>query len=268
MSTPNSPGRTSTAAVVFDLGNVLIRWDPHPAVARRRRGRRGDPVPGRRRLRLPGLEPRARRGPALGRRRAPPSTGSHPHWSRHVAAYGDALRRSASPTPIDDERRGAARPARGRRAPVRADQLVRRAVPAGAGPLRLPRPVRGHRGLRAPRRLAKPDPADLRACSASGSAGRSRSASSSTTPPPTSRPPRRAGLDAVRFADGEPTASSARARGLPVCTDPTPLPLLASGGPLDLQQGDALALGLERRLAAADARTAAWSRAGRRPRTR
>jgi 2-haloacid dehalogenase len=29
MSNPDRPG-----AVVFDLGNVLIRWDPHPAVAR------------------------------------------------------------------------------------------------------------------------------------------------------------------------------------------------------------------------------------------
>ena len=65
-------------AVVFDLGNVLIRWDPHPAVAAGVGAEEAGPVPGRRGLRLPGLEPppgrRGAAGPTPPRRcRQPPA---------------------------------------------------------------------------------------------------------------------------------------------------------------------------------------------------
>ena len=118
-----------------------------------------------------------------------------PRWPAPTRT-GTATSRPTAPTsalslarPDRRERRGAARPARGRRTRVRADQLVRRAVPAGAGALRLPGPVRRHRGVRG-RGVRQAGPGDLRACSRAGSAGRWRAACSSTTPRPTSPPPR------------------------------------------------------------------------------
>ena len=74
-------------AVVFDLGNVLIRWDPHPAVAAG--------VGAEEATRFLGaadfdflawnhlLDAGARWADASAR-----VQDSHPHWSAHVAAYG------------------------------------------------------------------------------------------------------------------------------------------------------------------------------------
>ena len=88
MSTPNSPGRTSAGAVVFDLGNVLIRWDPHPAVAR---GVGDDEAT--RFLAAEDFDFLAWNHELdTGRRWADATAtveGSHPHWSRHIAAYGE-----------------------------------------------------------------------------------------------------------------------------------------------------------------------------------
>lgn len=99
MTPPNSPGRTSTGAVVFDLGNVLIRWDPHPAVAR---GVGDDEAT--RFLTADDFDFLAwNHRLDSGRRWADAAAdvdASHPHWSRHVAAYGEHFDLSIT-TPIE-----------------------------------------------------------------------------------------------------------------------------------------------------------------------
>ncbi len=75
-------------AVVFDLGNVLIRWDPHPAVAR---GVGADEAT--RFLTATDFDFLAWNHALDSGRRwvdaAADVDRTHPHWSRHVEAYGD-----------------------------------------------------------------------------------------------------------------------------------------------------------------------------------
>ena len=117
---------------VFDLGNVLIRWDPQP-------GDRGRPSAttrprrflDRHRLRLPGLEQR----PGLRRRTwaeaEAEAAASHPHWAEHAAAYRDATSPGPLLGPIEAQRRACCATCTRRGvAAGRAHQLVERAVPA------------------------------------------------------------------------------------------------------------------------------------------
>ena len=96
----STPQRPRPAAVVFDLGNVLIRWDPHPAVAAG-----------------VGEEEAARFLAAddfdfgawnheqdAGRSWADAEdelSRTHPHWRRHAAAYRRHFERSL-PGPVED----------------------------------------------------------------------------------------------------------------------------------------------------------------------
>jgi 2-haloacid dehalogenase len=96
----STPGARRPTAVVFDLGNVLIRWDPHPAVAAG-----------------VGEEEAARFLTAddfdfgawnhqqdAGRTWADAEdevARTHPHWREHVAAYRTHFERSL-PGPIEE----------------------------------------------------------------------------------------------------------------------------------------------------------------------
>ncbi len=205
-------------AVVFDLGNVLIRWDPHPAVARGRRRRRGDPVPGRRGLRLPGLEPPAGRRARWADAAADVVADATRTGHRHVAAYRDHFALSIA-EPID------------------ANVAVLRDLHAAGVPLfaltnwsdeLFPHALERYDFLAlfedivvsGAEGLAKPDPAIFERAAASGSAGPSRSACSSTTRPPTSPPRPAAGMDAIRFTDdvaaAPPAARAAGCRSRPL----------------------------------------------------
>ncbi len=113
-TTPDgTPSGVVPSAVVFDLGNVIIDWDPAAGDRRRGRARGGAALPRGDGLRLPGLEPRSGRGRLVGRRggrgrpHAPALGGARaglPGPLRRVPARGGARHR----------RRGA-RAARGRR---------------------------------------------------------------------------------------------------------------------------------------------------------
>lgn len=92
-----SAGRPS--AVVFDLGNVLIRWDPHPAVA----AGVGD-LEAARFLSADDVDFLAwNHAQDAGRRWAEAEaelTGTHPHWREHVLAYRANFERSLT-GPVD-----------------------------------------------------------------------------------------------------------------------------------------------------------------------
>ena len=75
-------------AVVFDLGNVLIRWDPHPAVAQGVGADEATRFLTAEDFDFLAWNHRLDAG-ARGPTRAADAGRSHPHWSRHIAAYGD-----------------------------------------------------------------------------------------------------------------------------------------------------------------------------------
>ena len=134
---------------------------------------------------------------------------------------------------------------------VRAHQLVRRAVPAGAGALRLPGPLRRHRGVRGGG-VAKPDPAIFEVLRDAGSAGRWRRCVFVDDSAANVAAAERAGLDAIRFTGDRRCGLSC---GRAACRSEAAARArrgVGQRGPLDLQQRDALPLRLERRLAAAD----------------
>jgi 2-haloacid dehalogenase len=212
MSTPNSPGRTSTGAVVFDLGNVLIRWDPHPAVAR---GVGDDEAT--RFLAADDFDFLAWNHELdAGRRWADAAAaveGSHPHWSRHVASYGEHFDLSIT-------------------TPIETNVAVLRDLHAAGVPLfaltnwsdeLFPRALARHDFLAlfedivvsGAEGLAKPDPAiferlrvrvgrPLEECVFVDDSAANVAAAAT------------AGLDAIRFTDDEPLRPQLRARGLPV----------------------------------------------------
>lgn len=96
MSSAHSPGRPPTGAVVFDLGNVLIRWDPHPAVAAEL-----GPDEAARFLAADDLDFMAyNHQQDLGRSFAEAEdelARTHPHWHRHALAYRAHFGLSLSP---------------------------------------------------------------------------------------------------------------------------------------------------------------------------
>ena len=140
MSSPEPGGPTT---VVFDLGGVLIDWDPRHLY---RRLLPEDEVEASLTRSASSLEPRPGRRRQLGRRRR--------RAGRPIPASAGA---ASPPTRRGSPRRSAAVDgtvemlrelhARGHAA-ARPDQLVGRDLPARPGDLRLPRAVRGRRGLR------------------------------------------------------------------------------------------------------------------------
>jgi 2-haloacid dehalogenase len=90
----------SPAAVVFDLGNVLIRWDPHPAIA----AAVGDEE-ARRFLAAADFDFLAWNNVQDSGRgwdeAEAEAAASHPHWARHAAAYRAFFDRSLL-GPIED----------------------------------------------------------------------------------------------------------------------------------------------------------------------
>ncbi|CAN5651000.1 HAD family phosphatase [soil metagenome] len=212
MSSADSPGRTSTGAVVFDLGNVLIRWDPHPAVAR---GVGDDEAT--RFLAAEDFDFLAWNHRLDAGCRwvdaAADVDASHAHWSPHVAAYGEHF-----PLSITE--------------PIEANVSVLRDLHAAGVPLfaltnwsdeLFPHALARHDFLglfedivvSGAEGLAKPDPAiferlrdrvgrPLAECVFVDDSAANVAAAAT------------AGLDAIRFTDNVPLRPQLRARGLPV----------------------------------------------------
>lgn len=81
------------AAVIFDLGNVLIRWDPHPAIAAGVGNDEADRFLTADDFDFMGWNHLQDSGRAWDEAEAEVEA-SHPHWARHAASYRDQFEHS------------------------------------------------------------------------------------------------------------------------------------------------------------------------------
>ena len=199
--------------VVFDIGNVLLRWDPRNLYRKHLRRRGADGVVPRQRLhdRLEhraGSRPRLGRGGGASRQGSSRARDAHPRLPRALAR--DRLRRHRG------QRGAPAAPARGRRAELLHHQFLRSRSSCEAQQ-RFPFLVglrRHHRlGRRAPPEARSRDlPAPARPLRPEGGA----TASSSTIPRPMWKAARAVGMHAIHYVEPMDLAAELRGYGFPV----------------------------------------------------
>ena len=202
------------AAVVFDLGNVLIRWDPHPAIAAAvgdDEAAASSPPPTSTSSAWNSVQDSGRPWDEAEAEAA----ASHPHWAGHAAAYRTHFAALACSGPI-----------------AHSVDVLRDLHAAGVPLVALTNwsgelfpharerfdflalfddiVVSGDEGV------AKPAPEIFAAAEAAGRPAAGALRVRRRQARPTWPPPREAGLDAIVFTDTDHLRADLRARGLPV----------------------------------------------------